>query len=157
MKPFRFRLGRIQRIRKIEAEVASGELQSALARHAEAEKARDVLRDSITGLRKLWRERVSHGLSVSPAEILALESEIERQLVREGAAAKRLEVLSVDVDRARNIWAQRRSDQRALERLHEHRLEEHTLEAKREEAREADETSTRRSGNLFQDDSPTSR
>lgn len=157
MKRPEFRLGRVQRVRELEADVARGGLQEALSRLAEGEAVVEKYEASVAGLRGLWRERVASGTMVTPAEILALEAEVERQLQTTEEARKRVKVLEADVERARAIWSAKKRDERALERLHERAVESHALEDRRADAREADEVATRRSSNSFQNPRATDR
>ena len=137
-KAFVFRLGRVLRARSIAERAARAEWATA---EIDAGRAADVVERTRAGIDHARRELIeiqeSGGLTAS--DVLLFDRGVERmwETLRRGRA-RAAELRTVAEDR-RAAWAERRHDERSLERLEERQREAHRTEVQRAENDENDE------------------
>lgn len=146
MKPFKFRLERLQKVRSAEERAARAEFAAALGALTSREVA---LREALTR-RDEAREELRHILAEGNAASAFLTA--QRVTDRFDAVVEETErerLLAANAaDQARSKWAELRSKEEGLSRLRDARESEHRREHERMQARELDEIAmTRAAGN----------
>lgn len=143
MKPFRFRLGRVLRVRQLLEEVARGELAGARADERRAEEGLQTATEGVLDALRSERAFRSTG-PFAPEAALSLERQTERLRAA-------LPLHRVRVDRAARAaatvearWRDRRSDVEALERMRARARERWVRERFAREQSEADEATLAR-------------
>ena len=140
MKPFRFRLARLERVRAIEESVARASWSRAEQAALEAERDYERPRDATAAARAdLALTRGGTGGRVATAHALLAERAIDGMLrhlvsLRETARTRRSQADSLMRD-----WRVRKTDRRALEELHKKAARRHAETEGRREEREHDE------------------
>ncbi len=137
MKRYRFRLESVLRVRRVQEDVARGELVRATAALTAAES---TLRDGRDHLDRLSRGAAPRGPTAWEAQrriVLTAAEEVEHL---DAAVA----VAAAERDARRAALAEARTRVRALERLDERRRAEHDLEAGRQAERVVDDLVTSR-------------
>ena len=146
MKPFRFNLERLRKVRSAEERAAQALFSGALGALTRAEA---TLHNSITR-REAAREELRHILASgsSVSSFLTAQRVTDRfDALVEAAEQDRLTAASA-ADQARAKWATTRAKDEGLSRLRAARKSEHRRESERSQARELDEIAmTRAAGN----------
>lgn len=146
MKPFRFRLERLKKVRSAEERAARAAFAAALGALTRKESA---LRDSLMR-RDAAREELRHILAAgsSASSFLTAQRVTDRfDTFVEEAEQERLLAAST-ADQARAKWAALRAKDEGLSRLRAARESEHRRESERSLSRELDEIAiTRAAGN----------
>ena len=137
MKRYRFRLETVLRVRRVQEDVARGDLARANA--AVAAAAADV---------EAARERLA-GMASEPVPANPVEWQARRALLLGRAAeitARQTDLQAADTERAgrQRALAEARTRVRALERLDERRRAEHAVEMGRDDSRTLDDLVTAR-------------
>jgi len=137
MKPFKFRLERLKKVRSAEERAARAAFAAALGvlTHREA-----TLRDSLTR-RDEARDELRHILAAgnSASSFMTAQRVTDRfdTFVEEAEQARLL--AANEADRARAQWAALRAKDEGLSRLRDARESEHRRESERSQARDLDE------------------
>jgi flagellar FliJ protein len=139
VKRYRFRLETVLRVRRVQEDVARGDLARANA--AVAAAAADV---------EAARERLA-GMASEPVPANPVEWQARRALLLARAAeitARQTDLQAADTERAgrQRALAEARTRVRALERLDERRRAEHAVEMGRDDSRTLDDLVTARWG-----------
>jgi flagellar FliJ protein len=139
VKRYRFRLETVLRVRRVQEDVARGDLARANA--AVAAAAADV---------EAARERLA-GMASEPVPANPVEWQARRALLLGRAAeitARQTDLQAADTERAgrQRALAEARTRVRALERLDERRRAEHAVEMGRDDSRTLDDLVTARWG-----------
>jgi len=137
MKPFKFRLERLQKVRSAEERAARAEFAAALGTLTNREVA---LREALTR-RDGARDELRHILAAGSAasSFLTAQRVTDRfDILVEEAERERL-LAANTADKARAKWAELRSKEEGLSRLRNARESEHRREHERSQARELDE------------------
>ena len=142
MRPFRFRLERLKRVRSTQERSARASFASALGALTRAEA---VLRDSLLK-RDAAREELSHILAAgnSAPTFITAQRVTDRFDGIVDAAEKDRSRAASKVDQARATWAQLRAKDEGLSRLRASREAAHRREVERSLARELDEVAMSR-------------
>ena len=155
MRPFRFRLERLKKVRFSQERAARNTFISALGEHTRAESA---LRKSLSR-RDTAREELRQILAAgnSASSFLTAQRATDRFDTLVVAARQKHTHAGVAADQARAKWVVLRSKHEGLSRLRSARKSEHHRETERFLARELDEVAmTRAAGNGYHvDNSPT--
>ena len=146
MKPFKFRLERLQKVRSAEERAARAEFAAALGALTRREVA---LREALSQ-RDAARDELRHILraGAAAASFLTAQRVTDRfdALVEEAESARLLAANTADLARAK--WAELRGKEEGLSRLRDARESLHRREQERSQSRELDEIAmTRSAGN----------
>ena len=146
MKPFKFRLERLKKVRSAEERSARAVFAGALGVLTRAET---TVRESLAR-REEARDELRHILSVgdSASSFLTAQRVTDRFDVLVEAAEKERLLASSAAEEARAKWSALRAKDEGLSRLRASRKSEHRRESERSHARELDEIAiTRAAGN----------
>jgi len=143
VKPFRFRLARLARVRAAEEELARDRWQRAEQRYRSAEERAEGILEEIAMAVDALR-RAQGDARLAPRHVLAIQETIDRQRRALEEARHRAEQLRVLADEERKPWQALRMELGALERLEEKARATHRLEATREENKEMDQLASER-------------
>lgn len=143
MKPFRFRLARLVRVREAEEEIARDLWQRAERRYRDAEERVERIIEEIAAAIDALRH-AQGGARLSPRGVLAIQATIDRQHAALEDARRRTEQLRSLADEERKPWQALRMELGALERLEAKARATHRLEATREENKEMDQLASER-------------
>jgi len=137
VKPFRFRLDRLKRVRSSQERTARASFASALGALTHAESS---LRDSLRK-RDTARDELRHILSIgdSATTFITAQRVTDRFDTIVDAAEEDRSRAASKVDRARATWVALRAKHEGLSRLRASRESEHRREVERSLARELDE------------------
>ena len=131
-QPFRFPLERVRAVRERAEEQAQEELASSLAVRVEGEA---MLRAAADDVGDAQRARRSSSTGVlSGAELVALQSYLERAERMRESAALELDRREAEVDARRAALTARSQERQVLERLKERRRADHDREMERRES-----------------------
>lgn len=145
MKPFRNRLARVLRLRRILEREALGTWGSSEAAARDGEAAREqAVGDVLGGLEATRERRASEQFSARDA--LADERAIDELRQRLSFRRAQAMQLRAQSESDRESWSAARADVESLERLEQRERERHRSESEREEQIELDE----RAGSRFQ-------
>lgn len=143
MKPFRFALGRLIRVRAVQEELARSEWSAADAQARAAEGLVEMLRAQACAADRELRVH-QRRVRLSAAEVLSIHRSIE--LLHEGLrrTSRRARELRDRADELRGPWRALAAEREGLERLKQRALCEHRREAEREEGRDLDQRASDR-------------
>ncbi len=140
MKPFRFRLERILRVREVEERVARVQLAGADYEARSQESLADVQRSRLEAA----RADVVSSPAATPAERMAWDLALDAGLAQALAARERARTARLQAEALRPNWTEKRSAAQGLERLRSRLAQEYALEERREESIDMDEIASRR-------------
>jgi flagellar export protein FliJ len=142
-RAFRFRLGRVLRVRGIAERTARAEWASAEVDARRAEDAADALRANIDLARRELAELQSTGPLLA-GEILASNRAVDRMRESLTVGRARSAGLRKAAEALRATWSERRREEQALERLAERQHEAHRTAVRRAENAENDDWASAR-------------
>ena len=138
MKPFRFRLATLLKLREQARDACRGQLAEAFeaesqlrAHRADTQQQLDSLIDQLTATRKPGRVDVDSLVTVQRYQ-LVLQAEYQTQ-------TQQLELIAEEIERRRLALVAADREVQVLEKLQEQGRERHDLEAKRSETKQLDE------------------
>ncbi len=143
MAMFRFRLGRVLRVRAIEEEVARARWMEAANLAEEASRQAESL-DAIRRVRQSELASLLGNPTIEPAIVVASHAALDRLAIGVRSARERARTLLFQAEVHRSPWEALRRARRSLELLREKKLEDHYLEDERAQAREIDEIASDR-------------
>ncbi len=153
MKPFRFRLARVLRLRELLKDQARAQYGAAELAAQGGEAARDAaLQEALAGLDAL-RARRSAG-ALDPQAVLVAEAAVDELRQRLAANRKRAVRLRAGAETACEVWNAARAGIQGLERLAERDRDRHRAEVEREQNRESDERALSKFGLKRRTDRP---
>ncbi len=133
MRPFRFRLARVLRVRGIEEEVARGRWLEALhAARAATSRAEDLAQAGATQEHEL--ERLVARAPIDTRMVLAGRTVLDGLFHSARRARERARSLEFQASQQRAPWEELRRARRSLELLRERQLSAHRIEDERREA-----------------------
>jgi len=147
VRPFRFRLGRLRKVRRLQEEQERERwLEAELARR-EAEAAEQQARAALHAAEEDLRARQAAD-ALGVLEVLQAQDALERVNVVLRGARERARTAAYQAERMRAPWEERRKEVRGLERLEERAREVWRREELRRETMEMDEVARRRARTL---------
>jgi flagellar export protein FliJ len=143
VRPFRFRLGRVLRVRALEEEIARGELLEARSRALEAETRLERARADLASARADLAREQSAG-RLEPAGLLARDAALPGLLARLRLGLGRAREERARAEEVSQRWRLARGELQGLERLEQRARERHRRQLELDELRELDEVALRR-------------
>lgn len=138
MKPFRFRLQRVLRVRELREEVARAEFLAADGPAREAEELASACGGDLRAAELELRDDLASG-PLAPAAVILEQGALQDLERRRLGARRRAATLRHAAERLRDPLRDAQKDRRALERLRERALEVHRVEVEKEDNRVLDE------------------
>jgi flagellar export protein FliJ len=143
MKPFRFRLDRVLRVREVEEEIARAAWLTVESAAQAAEHRADALaEDRAAAFAALASDMAER--SLPPAETLLRHASLDRLAGSVGAERERALTLRQQADQAREPWQDRRREVLGLSRLRDAAKSRHSATVLAEEIAEMDEVASTR-------------
>jgi flagellar protein FliJ len=139
VKRYRFRLEAVLRVRRVQEDVARGDLARASAVVTAAAAELDAARDRLA-------RTTSEPVPADPVEWQARRALLLGRAEEISARGADLEAATIERTHRQRALAEARTRVRALERLDERRRDEHAIEAARDESRTLDDLVTARWG-----------
>ncbi|HST56922.1 MAG TPA: flagellar export protein FliJ [Solirubrobacteraceae bacterium] len=136
---FRFRLERVRALHERKEELAKQELARALSRRSDSELQLRTVDEHIEQTHAEHRSALADSVTVSAADLLALQAFLERVQIERGASARELERHEAEVAERDAQLDRAAQERKALERLKDRHREEHDREVKRSESSTLDE------------------
>jgi flagellar FliJ protein len=136
-RPFQFRLERVRSLRERAEEQAREELASSLAIQLKGEAMLRAAAENVDGAHQARRR--SSSADLTGADLVALQSYMERAERARESAALELDRREAEVDARRSALTQRSQERQVLERLKERRAADHRVEMERREGALLDE------------------
>jgi flagellar FliJ protein len=136
-RPFQFRLERVRALRESAEEQAREDLAASLAVRMKGEAMLEAAADEVSGAHHA--RRGASGVNLSGAELVALQTYLERAERQRESAALELDRREAEVDARRVALTQRSQERQVLERLKDRRRADHNREMDRREGALLDE------------------
>lgn len=143
MKPFKFRLGRVLRIRQVEEDLASTRFKECVAVMQRADEVAQSLSEELRRARDELFETRAHK-RIPPEELLLAHTTLQSLEETLAEQRRRSAELQLEADNLRASWEGSRRDRQALEQLAERRKRDHFDEQEKLAGQELDETALRR-------------